>query len=241
MIGSRSLTNLLVTQHRRYSTKMSSLQPLFQPAFLTYALPGFCRPVIPAVDAWRPKQKINNLGVSNTPSHPWLRYGGCDIHIKRDDLTGCELSGNKIRKFEYLLGEAIEQGCKAIITCGNIQSNHCRAAAACAARLGLECHLFIRTAELDKLQSVEQVSDKTVLKKLHCHLKRMLRNKLMFYLQIPCDGNFLLDYLFGAHIHFVPLVQPYETHLKPRMQQLAAQLKRDRGEYSFFVITKKTL
>ena len=59
------------------------------------------------------------------------------LHVKRDDLTGCGLSGNKIRKLEYLLAEARQQGADTVITCGGIQSNHCRATAVAAARLGL--------------------------------------------------------------------------------------------------------
>lgn len=65
------------------------------------------------------------------------------IYIKRDDYTGTEVSGNKIRKLEYCLQEAIDQGCDTIITTGAIQSNHCRATAAACARLGLNCQLVL--------------------------------------------------------------------------------------------------
>lgn len=66
------------------------------------------------------------------------------IHIKRDDFSGMELSGNKIRKLEYALMEAKEQGCDLLMTCGGIQSNHCRATAAIGAKLGFRVVLLLR-------------------------------------------------------------------------------------------------
>ncbi len=62
---------------------------------------------------------------------------GIDFYLKRDDLTGAELSGNKVRKLEFLLHDAIAQGADSVITCGGEQSNHCRATALAATRLGL--------------------------------------------------------------------------------------------------------
>lgn len=70
--------------------------------------------------------------------------GGPRIWIKRDDLTGALLSGNKVRKLEFVLAHALAQGCDAIITCGGLQSNHCRATAVLCAQLGLQCHLVLR-------------------------------------------------------------------------------------------------
>lgn len=66
------------------------------------------------------------------------------IWIKRDDLTGFELGGNKVRKLEFLLADAVHQKADVIITCGGVQSNHCRATAFAAARLGLRSHLLLR-------------------------------------------------------------------------------------------------
>lgn len=66
------------------------------------------------------------------------------IHIKRDDFSGVELSGNKIRKLEYSLMEAKEKGHDLLITCGGIQSNHCRATAAIGAKLGLKVVLLLK-------------------------------------------------------------------------------------------------
>ena len=75
------------------------------------------------------------------------RWGcGCRIWVKRDDLTGCTLSGNKVRKLEYITAHAIDTGCDTLITCGGIQSNHCRATALAGAQLGLQVHLLLRGA-----------------------------------------------------------------------------------------------
>lgn len=70
--------------------------------------------------------------------------GNCEIWLKRDDLTGLEFSGNKIRKLEYIAAEAIAHGCDTLVTEGTCQSNHCRATAAVCARLGLHARLLFR-------------------------------------------------------------------------------------------------
>src|SRR6266545_746277 len=69
---------------------------------------------------------------------------GVEFHVKRDDLTGLLESGNKVRKLEFLVGEALQQGADTLITCGPPDSNGCRAVAAVAARLGLHAVLAIR-------------------------------------------------------------------------------------------------
>lgn len=69
--------------------------------------------------------------------------GKC-IWMKRDDLTGLELSGNKIRKLEYVLADAKASGADTIVTFGGYQSNHCRATAAAGARLGMRVRLVLR-------------------------------------------------------------------------------------------------
>jgi D-cysteine desulfhydrase len=68
------------------------------------------------------------------------------VRIKRDDQTGSDLSGNKVRKLEFLLADALAGECDTVITCGGIQSNHCRATAVAARRLGLDSTLFLRGA-----------------------------------------------------------------------------------------------
>lgn len=73
--------------------------------------------------------------------------GGPNIYVKRDDQTGSELSGNKVRKLEFAVKEAQIQGCNLLITCGGIQSNHARATAAVAAKLGMKSCLVLRGDE----------------------------------------------------------------------------------------------
>jgi len=77
--------------------------------------------------------------------------GGPEIWIKRDDCTGMSSGGNKTRKLEFLLADARAKGADLILTQGATQSNHARQTAACAARLGLDCHLLLedRTHKTD--------------------------------------------------------------------------------------------
>lgn len=82
-----------------------------------------------------------------TPLEPLDRLSaylkGPRLFIKRDDQTGLGLGGNKTRKLEYLVGEAIAQGADTLLTAGATQSNHCRQTAAAAARAGLRCELVL--------------------------------------------------------------------------------------------------
>lgn len=95
------------------------------------------------------------LAVLPTPLEPAPRLteawsppaGGPRIWIKRDDLTGFGLSGNKVRKLEFHLGGAVEDEADTVITCGALQSNHCRVTALAADRLGMRCVLFLRTPD----------------------------------------------------------------------------------------------
>ncbi len=68
---------------------------------------------------------------------------GPDIYIKRDDLLGGAAGGNKTRKLEFSMAEAIEQGADTVITCGAIQSNHCRLTLSAANKEGLKCRLIL--------------------------------------------------------------------------------------------------
>jgi L-cysteate sulfo-lyase len=72
-----------------------------------------------------------------------IKLGGPKIFMKRDDHTGLALGGNKTRKLEFILGDALAKGADTIVTAGAAQSNHCRQTAAAAALLGLECHLVL--------------------------------------------------------------------------------------------------
>lgn len=77
--------------------------------------------------------------------------GGPRLWIKRDDCTGLATGGNKTRKLEFLMADALDQGCDTVITQGAVQSNHARQTAAIAARLGLKCHVLLenRTGSSD--------------------------------------------------------------------------------------------
>ena len=92
------------------------------------------------------------------------------ILLKRDDLTGLALGGNKARKLEFLIGDARRQGATTVVTTGAVQSNHARMTAAAARMAGLGVTLVLTTQEPDP----------------------------------PCQGNYLLDRLFGARIHLIP-------------------------------------
>lgn len=69
--------------------------------------------------------------------------GGPELLVKRDDQTGLALGGNKSRKLEFLVGQALAQGCDTLVTAGAAQSNHCRQTAAAAAKAGLKCELLL--------------------------------------------------------------------------------------------------
>src|SRR5580704_9895948 len=70
-----------------------------------------------------------------------------DLWIKRDDATAGAESGNKVRKLELLLGDAVARAADTVITCGGLQSNHARATALCCASLGLRCVLLLRVED----------------------------------------------------------------------------------------------
>lgn len=69
--------------------------------------------------------------------------GGPELLIKRDDQTGLAFGGNKTRKLEFLVGQALAQGADTLVTAGAVQSNHCRQTAAAAAKAGLKCELIL--------------------------------------------------------------------------------------------------
>ncbi|MDR7038188.1 D-cysteine desulfhydrase [Methylobacterium sp. BE186] len=99
---------------------------------------------------------------------------GVRLLVKRDDLAGFGLGGNKLRKLEYLLGAARAEGADTVITVGALQSNHARLTAAAAARSGFACELFLT-------RTVERHDP-----------------------EYTGNGNRFLDELFGAHVHELP-------------------------------------
>jgi L-cysteate sulfo-lyase len=98
------------------------------------------------------------------------KLGGPEIWVKRDDCTGLATGGNKTRKLEFSMGEALERGADTIITVGAVQSNHVRQTAAAACKLGMKCEVLLE----------HRVSDPSEL----------YRN----------SGNVLLDRIFGASL-----------------------------------------
>lgn len=79
----------------------------------------------------------------------WL---GVDLWVKRDDATGGAEAGNKVRKLEWLLADALSHKADTIVTCGGLQSNHARATALASASLGLRCALLLRATDPDRAQ-----------------------------------------------------------------------------------------
>ncbi len=87
-----------------------------------------------------------HLAHLSTPLEPMKRLSselGIELWIKRDDCTGMSTGGNKTRKLEFLMGEALEQGADMVMTQGATQSNHARQTAAFAAKLGVKCHILL--------------------------------------------------------------------------------------------------
>ena len=125
-----------------------------------------------------------SLALLPTPVHPLNNFGkslpGPNLWIKRDDLSGLEGGGNKTRKLEYLVGDALEQGADMLVTVGAIQSNHTRQTAAAAAKVGLKCAL------------------------LHC---AWTKDAGPHYRSV---GNVLLSHLMGADLYIDETERPIE-------------------------------
>ena len=81
-----------------------------------------------------PLQKLENVS----------REFGKNIYLKRDDMTGVALGGNKVRKLEFLLADAMEKGVDTVMTTGQAQSNHAMLTAACANKLGMKTILMLK-------------------------------------------------------------------------------------------------
>ncbi|MDP8228685.1 MAG: D-cysteine desulfhydrase family protein [Candidatus Electryoneaceae bacterium] len=160
-------------------------------------------------------EKTVRLAHIPTPLHRLDRLSdgwGGDIWIKRDDLTGSGLSGNKVRKLEFLLSDAIRNSSDTIITCGGTQSNHCRATALASARLGFRCLLLLNQysneTSFDHNPSLDQNNS----------LSRSNEN-----LNPSLDGNLLLDRLAGAELHYVADAE-FHRNLPERLSKLAEKV-----------------
>jgi len=121
------------------------------------------------------------LGLADlpTPLEPMKRLtahlGGPRLWVKREDATGLGFGGNKLRKLDYVLHEALSSGADTIVSGGVVQSNSQRQVAAVAAKLGLACHLAVYHGRLESPTPEYKTS-----------------------------GNAFLNRLFGAHLHDVP-------------------------------------
>src|SRR5699024_8638738 len=132
-----------------------------------------------------------------TPLEPLERLsahlGGPDIWIKRDDCTGLSTGGNKTRKLEYLVADALQQNADTLITQGATQTNHGRQTAAAAAKFGLECHILLE----DRTGNPER--------------------------DYRYNGNVLLDQLHGAHLSDRPAGADMNAEMEQLAEQLRAQ------------------
>src|SRR5216110_3874625 len=92
--------------------------------------------------------------------------GGPDLLIKRDDQTGLALGGNKVRKLEFLVADALAQNADTLVTLGAAQSNHSRQTAAAAAACGLQCELILN-GEKPELPQGNRLLDELFGAKIH--------------------------------------------------------------------------
>jgi D-cysteine desulfhydrase family pyridoxal phosphate-dependent enzyme len=151
----------------------------------------------------KPPAKIS-LAQLPTPLHRLPRLSadtGCDLWIKRDDLTGFAGGGNKGRKLEYLLADALAQGCDTVVTCGGLQSNFIRQLGGACAVLKLRCSAAVMRMPFD----LQAGPARSVL--------------------APDGGNVLLDRLFGVELELGP--DDDWLVLYSRMEAMASQLERD--------------
>lgn len=93
----------------------------------------------------------DKLNLAHQPTPLWHHQRldelvGAEVWVKRDDMTGGAEAGNKLRKLEYLVADALCCGARTLITCGAAQSNHARATVLVARRFGLDCVVFLRTS-----------------------------------------------------------------------------------------------
>ena len=143
-----------------------------------------------------------SLGVFPTPVQQLeniSRLLGTQVYIKRDDLTGIGLGGNKVRKLEYLLAEAKAQGAEVVFTTGGAQSNHAMLTAAAAKKLGMEPILILKkkgvTARqgnqlLEHLMGVDvRFMDTNDYADIYAEMDRVGKAMGRPYYKIPCGGS----------------------------------------------------
>lgn len=108
-----------------------------------------------------------------------------------------ELSGNKVRKLEFLMADAVEQQADTVITIGGIQSNHCRATTVASNYLNLDTHLILRTSKVSSFLRI--ISHQN----LSFHLTLFLGLQLLADGDPGLVGNLLVERLVGANVHLI--------------------------------------
>ena len=143
-----------------------------------------------------------SLGIFPTPVHRLeniSRILGTQVYIKRDDMTGLGLGGNKVRKLEYLLAQAKAQGAEVVFTTGGAQSNHAMLTAAAARKLGMEPILILKKRGvtqkkgnqlLEQLMGVDvRFMDTDSYDDIYAEMDRVGREMGRPYYKIPCGGS----------------------------------------------------
>ena len=223
-------SSLLPLSRRKLAAMLPNTQSALTRCSSLHSLEPYSPPAF-AAKLPHPPTKRFALGILPTPIHPWKGLeeiisppcaaspspsaaspspsaATVDLFIKRDDLSGVELSGNKVRKLEFLVADALEKGADALLSIGGIQSNHARAVAAAARAAGLECHLILRTRKGETGQDP------------------------------GFAGNLLIERLLGAHIHLVSKEEYAAAGDGgfPLLQELGARLRTDGNIKSPYLI-----
>lgn len=151
-----------------------------------------------ALDNFR---KVARMALSNldTPIESCTRMGitgsgGPNLYIKRDDFIGSLVWGNKLRKLEYALAEAIALGADTVITCGAVQSNHARITAQVCARLGLQC-ILVQNGEPPQQATGNHKINKMLGVPIHYVDSREQRDIRMREIEAECLAKGLKPYL----------------------------------------------
>jgi 1-aminocyclopropane-1-carboxylate deaminase/D-cysteine desulfhydrase-like pyridoxal-dependent ACC family enzyme len=126
------------------------------------------------------------------------KLGGPRLLIKRDDQTGLALGGNKVRKLEFLVADAVAQNADTLVTLGAAQSNHCRQTAAAAAARGLQCELILN-GKKRRTAARQSLLDELFGAKIHWieDSDRTAKSKVMEQLGAA-----------GRKSYFIPLADP---------------------------------
>ena len=138
-----------------------------------------------------------SLGHFPTPLEPMPRLsehlGGPQIWVKRDDCTGLATGGNKTRKLEFSMADALEQGADTIVTVGAVQSNHVRQTAAAACKLGLVCEVLLEHRVVNPSEPYAN------------------------------SGNVFLDRIFGANLREYPAGTDFDAAMDAVAREIKAR------------------